>query len=296
MTNGELKAAPAPIRTLTCLVAPVRSRPCRTVFVRVRAFLLLGFALAAGPAFAAPEPQPAVEITPQPTPPPAPTPTPTPKVIPPLSIYDATVMLREVRNALEAAEQTAGLKLPLNKLDERLAVAATYIGRVQQANPTLPHYRWYETPDAKVFSRDWKPVVYVFDNPRKDVTALLLRSRNGNVEISKITVTTRQGREFPFDVSILLHDSQPRREVMDLPLPADLERVEFLTRKAHPYTDGRPKIQLMLGVCQRVEWLKQAGYYIQLGRELMRGEQRAGAIEHIDRAIDRLEHYRNETE
>lgn len=103
----------------------------------------------------------------------------------------------------------------------------------------------------------------------------------------RVVVHEADGRQWPFNATILLRDRQPRREVLHLPLPTKIERIEFECRWVRSEGGEQPSLSVRSGVCDRPEHLKRAVYFLQRAELALKKDDESISLPAIRKDLDR---------
>jgi hypothetical protein len=202
-------------------------------------------------------------------------------IVPPLSVYESRLMLRNAQVQLhENSSETFAARAP--RVDFMLESVAHYIRWIDEIHTTLPYYSWRDLADVKIRLATWRS--YAFRPPTlvRGVTAIALRAHHSDVEIQQIAVIDRDRRQWQFTQPIALRGDQPRSEICFLPLPTEIVEIRVRCRQAESDEEHRPRLFIQTGVCARPETAKQAVYHIRRARF----ELRQGRLAEVDRNLD----------
>jgi hypothetical protein len=217
-------------------------------------------------------------------------PAPLPDIIPPLSIHESSVMLRDTIARLESAPSPIDTPLKV-WLDRKLAVVALYIQRLDRQYPTLPYYQWTQIASKKIRHATWRERDTRLDRVMPGVTALAFRASHADLEISQIAVIGKDGTKWMFNQPILMPADRPRNEICFLAMPTDLDQVIVSCRAAQ---DGGewPRLTIRAGVCSIAESAKQAQHHIQLARDTIAHGDALGAARQARHAYEQLQEFK----
>jgi hypothetical protein len=215
-------------------------------------------------------------------------------LLPPLSIDDASALLRRAMNLLEPARQgNEVLTTPtLQAIQQCIALVQSYVERTDRMHPTLPLYTWQRLLSSKAPRNGWGTLELKLDPPLSRITALALSVHNGDVEINKVVAVASDKTRWEFNQSLLLIADSPRNEVYFLPLATELVSLHVTCRLSGVQPDSWPRLFVDAGICALPESAKQANYHLQLARaEAVRGAPEP-ALRQIRLAANLLNEYR----
>jgi hypothetical protein len=214
-------------------------------------------------------------------------------IVPPLSVYESRLMLRDARDQLRAgSRETLAARAP--RIDFMLESVARYIRWVDRAHTTVPYYTWRPFGDDKVRAETWRDFRFGQEKPVENVTAITLRAHHGDIIVQQVTVTHRDRRQWRFSQLTTLRGDQPGAEVCFLPLPTDVAAIEVRCRRPADAEGRTPRLFAQTGRCSRPESAKQAVYYIQRARSDLRRGQLESIDDSLELAADRLLEYQKD--
>ena len=216
------------------------------------------------------------------------TPPATESLAPPLSIRESSLMLRRAIVALERPGRPGPEEIA--QLDRMIRAVRLYVDHVDRANPTLPDYRWREVVSQKVLDPQWRTYVFDLAQPIGDVSALSLQARHGDIEVGMVAAVGADKTEWTFNQAIRVRGDEPRGEICQMPLPVRLSSVRITCRQVDD--DAHlPRLYVRAGVSPRPEPAREAGYFLQLARDSLKGEDPRAAAAHLRQAFELLQQY-----
>ena len=219
------------------------------------------------------------------------TPVPEPGIVPPLSIYESTLLLKEAIQTLKTdTHYTTGARARL--VDRTLRAVGAYVSQMDRAHPTLPYYTWERVSAEKISRAGWETQVLRPRRSMVNVTALALRVNNEDVEISRIVVIGREEMKWEFNRTIFLPAEQPRPEFCFLPLSTDVVELRVTCRRVNAERAHQPRLFIEAGQCSIRESAKAVVYYLQAARLDLKELRLSQAAGRVRQALVWLEEYR----
>jgi hypothetical protein len=259
MVSPNPKPTPAPIRTPTVTRPPAVS--AKTVP-----------ATASLPVKTPPTTPAVVGVLPVAAP--APSPPPPPPVrpfaysyVPPLSVEEASSLIRASVDILTITD-TGTLVARCQKVREIIEVTSNYLNQLDQRYSTLSSYDWHfidrEKVDGPGIDRDEfraQPLI-------SKASAISFAADFGDVYIYSVAVLDASGNATTFTINRLIEENYPHQVVCYLFFPKTIQSVAA-TYQARGDSSRTPRLAIFAGVAREEEYLKQALWFLRYVRREM---------------------------
>jgi hypothetical protein len=212
-------------------------------------------------------------------------------LLPPLGLSDVLDILEATAAKTTASE--AALHREESTHSPRLDAAIRYLTHLVAITAGRVRYRWSHAGKERVKAGGERTVRMELGTVVKGVGAVRFRSdpRRGSVRVIHFDLRDSEGRLHSYPVGRLVRNDLPKREVVFLNEPTD---VEALLVTAIHTSDLRCRIYAELGVPDRPEYAREALYFaIECQRHLLEGDSESVRLAAL-RAHDCLQALQND--